>query len=592
VPGGDTLIRRAGRMAQRTRGDLVGVHVRPDDGRAAAIRELLGRQRRLLLDLGGAYHEVASADAGLGLVRFARAERATQLVVGASRRSRWSQLTRGSVITQVLRHAGPIDVHVIATGERAEPDAPIVHRPRPSLSRRRRLAGLAVAAVSMPVLTLVLGALRQNVSLSSVLLVYLLAVVGVAGVGGFLPALLTAAAAFVLSDYYFTSPVHSLSISKGDNVVALIAFVIVAAVVGQLVSRSARRRAEATRAQTEAETLARLSGTLLSEQDPLAALTGNLCSAFRCDSVAVLRRDGDTWTVEASAGDAPPADPESATATVPLATDTVLTALGSNLSSDDVHVLHAFAGQLALAVERRRLRAEAAAASGLAEANELRTALLATVSHDLRAPLTSMKASVTGLRQPDVRLPPVARRELLETIAAETDRLNTLVGNLLDMSRLQVGALDLVEVDVRVDGIVGQALQSLGDAGARVVVDVPENLPAVHADPSLLARAVANVLADALDTTPAGRLVQITARHVDGRVGLRVDESGAVGSPGPRTRGVETLGSDGGDLTGGGGGLGLAVARGFVEAMHGEFVVDDRSDGGRSVVLELPVSAS
>jgi two-component system sensor histidine kinase KdpD len=577
-PGGATLIRRAARMAQRAKGDLAGVHVRTDDGLSAVSREQLGRQRRLLLDLGGNYHEVASADTGDGLVRFARTERATQLVVGASRRSRWAHLARGSVIARVLRNAGPIDVHVIASDAPAEPEVPIVHRRRPSLSRRRRVVGLATAVVTIPALTVVLDALGHHLSLASVLLVYVLAVVVVAAIGGILPALLTAAAAFVLSDYYFTAPIHSLSLSKGDNDVALVVFIIAAAAVGQLVSRSARRRAEATRAQAEAETLARLSGTLLSEHDPLAALTSNLCEGFRCDSVAVLRRDDDTWTVEASAGAAAPAEPDSATATVPLGGDTVLTAVGSHLTADDAHVLHAFAGQLVLAVERRRLRADAAAATGMAEANQLRTALLATVSHDLRAPLTSIKASVTGLRHPDGRLTPAAGHELLETIAGETDRLNNLVANLLDMSRLQVGALDLVEVDVSVDGIVGEAIQGLGDARSRVVVDVPENLPAVHADPSLLARAIANVVAHGLDVAGPGRSVHIAASHVDGRVDLRVDD--------------DTRRSSGGDGAGGGAELGLAVARGFVEAMQGRVVVEESSDGHTTVVLQLPAGTS
>ncbi|HSO95059.1 MAG TPA: DUF4118 domain-containing protein [Acidimicrobiia bacterium] len=574
-PGGEALIRRAARMAQRVKGDLVGVHVRSDDRAAAGSMERLAGQRRLLLDLGGIYHEVAAADPGLGLVRFARTERATQLVVGASRRSRWAHLAHGSVITRVLRDAGQIDVHVIATGAQAEPPTPIVTRPHPSLRRRRRLAGLTAAVVLVPALTAVLDALRSHLSLSSVLLVYLLAVVAVAAIGGILPALVTAGAAFVVSDYYFTAPIHSLSMAKGDNVVALIAFVVVAAVVGQLVSRSARRRAEAIRARAEAETLARLSGTLLSEQDPLSALTSNLCEAFRCESIAVLRRDDHLWTVEASAGAGEPALPDAATATVPLGSDTVLTAVGVNLTADDIQVLHAFAGQLALAAERRRLRAEAAAATGMAEANQLRTALLATVSHDLRAPLTSIKAAVTGLRHPDGNLAPSAGQGLLQTIAVDTDRLNNLVANLLDMSRLQVGALDLVEIDVRVDGIVGQAIQTLGDVRGRVVVDVPENLPAVHADPSLLVRAIANVVAHHLDAAHLGGSVRVSGRQVDARVDLRVEnDAGPHLASGRESR-------DSADL-------GLAVARGFVEAMHGRLVVDESDDGANAVLLQLP----
>ena len=220
-----------------------------------------------------------------------------------------------------------------------------------------------------------MAALRSQLSLPSELLIYLLAVMAVAAVGGFVPAVIAAVAAFLCANWFFTPPIYTFTIAEDDNLVALVVFVVVAAVVGQLVSQAARRRAQGVEMQADAETLAHLSGTLLSEQDPVPALMSGLRSAFGCASVSVLRREHGVWRVESSAGDPVPTCPEDAQVTVPLDADTWLAVCGAGLAEEDLHMLRAFTGQLALAVERRRLRAEAAAAEGLAEANALRTAL-------------------------------------------------------------------------------------------------------------------------------------------------------------------------------------------------------------------------
>jgi two-component system sensor histidine kinase KdpD len=593
APGGDVLIRRAARMARRRQGDLIGVHVRRTDGLAERSPELLAQHRELLADLGGTYQEIAASDVGEALVSVAKAERATQIVLGASRQSRWTHLLKGSVVNRVVRASDTIDVHVISTDEAEEPGRPaIVRRRVPSISRRRIWIAAGVATVSLPLLTLVLDALRAELSLGSILLFYLLVVVIVAAIGGFLPAILTAIAAFLIANWFFTPPVHTFTISDKDNLVALIAFVIVGAVVGELVSRVARRRMQAAQAQAEAETLARLSGTLLSEQDPLPALMSGLRTAFACSSVSVLRRDGETWRVESSAGTPVPTRPEDAQVSVPLDADTTLAVSGPGFDDADLQTLRAFAGQLVLAVERRRLRAEAAAAEGLAEANELRTALLAAVSHDLRTPLASIKASVTSLLQPDVQLGETSRGELLETIDEETDRLDNLVGNLLDMSRLQTGALELVWRPVGFDEVVPAALQSLGDTTGRILVDVPETLPRVRADAALLERAVANVVENAMHASPPDRPVRVFAGTTQGRVELNVCDEG-TGIPVEQREGVFRPFQRLGDSSQGDGvGLGLAVAKGFVEAMHGDLTIEDTPGGGATFVISLPVAAS
>jgi two-component system sensor histidine kinase KdpD len=276
---------------------------------------------------------------------------------------------------------------------------------------------------------------------------------------------------------------------------------------------------------------------------------------------------------------------------VPLDADTVLAVCGDGLGEADIHTLRAFTGQLALAVDRRRLRAEAAAAEGLAEANELRTALLAAVSHDLRTPLSSIKASVTSLLQPDVMLTEAARGELLEAIDEETDRLDNLVGNLLDMSRLQTGVLELVWSDVGLDEVVPGALAGIADAKHGVLVDVPETLPRVRVDVGLLERAVANVVANALHASPPDRPVRVFAGQSQGRVELTIADEGPGIPSDQRDEVFRPFQRLGDNPQGDGVGLGLAVARGFVEAMNGELAIDDTPGGGASVVISLPVAA-
>ena len=192
---------------------------------------------------------------------------------------------------------------------------------------------------------------------------------------------------------------------------------------------------------------------------------------------------------------------------------------GRDLGLEDLDILQAFAGQVGIAVQQRTLRADAARVEGLEEANELRTALLAAVSHDLRTPLSSIKASVSSLLQRDVDFTPGATRELLETIDDGADRLNHLIGNLLDMSRLQTGAVQLVMRAVALEEVVPAALAGLSQ-GARVDADVPETLPRVIADAALLERAIANIVENALAWSPGDQHVRVEACVVDGLVDL------------------------------------------------------------------------
>jgi two-component system sensor histidine kinase KdpD len=466
--------------------------------------------------------------------------------------------------------------------------APRVLHHGAGVSARRQVAGWLLAVVLLALSTAVLSQLRSSVGLPSVLLIYMLVVVVVAVVGGTLPAVGSAVVAFLLANWYFTPPIHTWTIDEAENLLALVIFVVVAAIVSTVVATAARRTIEAMRARAEAEILVRLAATVTSD-DPLHVLVENLRSSFALDSVAILRRTGEGWVCDASAGADAPRSPADADLVDELAPDVVLALRGRQLTGDDRRVLGAFGAQLAAALERSRLTAAAASAGALAQANELRTALLQAVSHDLRTPLAAIKASVSSLRQDDVEWSEEESDEFLAAIEDQTDRLSTLVANLLDMSRLQAGVIEPQLRAVAFDEVVPAALASMSDGGATIDAELPETLPSVEADPALLERVVANLLENAVNASH-GERIQVLACPVNGGVSLQVVDRGSGIPRADRQRVFEPFQRSGDARNATGVGLGLAVARGFMEAMHGELQLDDTPGGGLTAIVTLPAA--
>jgi two-component system sensor histidine kinase KdpD len=270
----------------------------------------------------------------------------------------------------------------------------------------------------------------------------------------------------------------------------------------------------------------------------------------------------------------------------------MLVIAGPPLAAEDRRLLAAFVAHLRLAQATLALQADATQAAALTDANDLRDALLAAVSHDLRGPLANIKAAATSLLSTDVEWTPGDVDSFAKTIDAETDRLNGLVSNLLDMSRLQSGMLGVQLRPVAVDEVVYAALASLSCDIADVDVSVPDTLPLVQADPALLERALANVILNALNWAPEGTRVRVEAARIGDRVDLRVTDRGA-GIPRDKREAVfqpfQRLG-DGGRAAYDGLGLGLAVAEGFVDALDGEITIDDTPGGGATVVITIKVT--
>ncbi|MFA5786048.1 MAG: DUF4118 domain-containing protein [Actinomycetota bacterium] len=580
------LVRRAARMAARRGGDLLVVHVIPDDGLAGSSGAVIESLAELTRDLGGTFHEVTGNDIAGTVLKFARAENATLIVMGASNRSRLTELVRGSIVNRIVRDSGPIDIHIISH-EPSSPETPLPGRRRSALPLRRQLLGAAIGILGFPVLTAVLTRLLRHVGLSSVMLVYLSLVVGVAVIGGWWPAITGAVAAALLINWFFMPPFHTWMIADPEDVVALVVFTLIASVVSALVGRVARNRLEADRSRAEAESLTRLAGSLAQEDDPLQAVVQSLWHTFRLDSVAVLAKERTGWRVEVSAGPSPPATPDAATYTAPLVGGAVLAARGPGLSGDDQRVLSAFVAQISAAVHGRRLAREAATATQLAGLNELRSAILNAVSHDLRSPLSSIKAAVTSLRQTDVTWSDHEEKEFLATIEEEANRLDWLVANLLDMSRLQAGAVALSLQSIGLDEVVPRAIWSLSHTPERIVVDVPETLSRVRADAALLERAVANVIENALAWSPESEVVRVGASEASGRVELRVVDRGPGIPEEDRERVFQPFQRLGDRSREGGVGLGMAVAKGFVEAIGGCIELEDTPGGGLTVAISL-----
>ena len=497
---GERLVRRAARMAARSKGDLFAVHVRPQDGLAGGAADRLDRQRELVEELGGTYREVVGADIGEALVAAARTLNATQIVLGATRRSRFAELTRGSVINRVIRDSGVgLDVHVISRADDGARATTSRTRRPGALPRRRVMLGFLLGAIGLPLLTWVLTNLRTDLGLPSVLLLFLLLVVVISAVGGVWPALTAAVVGFLLVNWYFTPPVHTFTIEHGENLLALSVFLAVAAVVSGFVSLAARRAADGARARAEAEALAGLAGAA-----PVPVLLDGLRRILALDAVAVFHRTDAGWTLDHATGAPVPETPSGRQ--VELDDIHVLTVAGRPVESEaDNRILDAFAREITSSLALEELTAEASEAGTLAAAGDLRTAILSAVSHDLRTPLSGIKASVTSLLQEDVEWTPEARHEFLLTIDEESDRLNALVGNLLDMSRLQTGALDVSLSAVGVDEVIPAALASIGARAAEVDVDVDETHPRVLADPGLARAGARQRDRERPQPQPAGR---------------------------------------------------------------------------------------
>ena len=576
---GETLLRRGARIAVRAGGgDLLAVHVTTEDGLRSPHPGELARQRGLVDKLGGSFHQLVGDDIPETLIEFAKSVNATQLVIGASRRGKLSRLLTGhDVEADIIRASGAIDVHIVSHDAQAK--ALRLPRMGGSLSTRRRIAGFAVLAVFGPLLTWLLVSLRSPEALTTDVLAYELLAVVVALVGGAFPSLIAALASGFALDYFFTEPFYTVTVNEPLHLVALLLYLLTAALVSVVVDRAARKTRVARRAAAESGLLQSVAGLVLRGEDAVESLLSRATEAFGL-SGARLMTDGKVvanWGITSDQVTEHRIDDH-----------TVVEFHGPEPDASERRLMSVIAAQLGTALEQRQLEETAKAVEPLAATDRVRTALLSAVGHDLRRPLAAATAAVSGLRSEWSKLSDQDRADLLETADEALSQLANLVTDLLDVSRLQSGVLGVSVMPVDPAEVIMPALDELSLGPADVEIDLGSDVPEMVADPALLQRVVVNLLSNALRYEPAGSRVRLAESSFANQVEIRVIDHGP-GIPEDRRGDVMVPFQRLGDTDSSVGlGLGLALSKGFVEGMDGTLALEDTPGGGLTMVISLP----
>ncbi|ORW09784.1 sensor histidine kinase [Mycobacterium kyorinense] len=591
-PESETLVRRASRIATKSSAELMVLHVLRGDGLAGSSASRIGKIRELAVSLDASMHIVAGDDVPAALLDFAREMNATQLVIGSSRRSRWARIFDEGIGARVLHESGKIDVHIVTHEESKRGFRTASVSPR----ERRAASWLAAVVVPSAICAVTLAWLDSFLTTSGSSALFFVGVLVVALLGGVAPAALSAVLSGLLLNYYLTAPRHSFTIAEPDAAVTELVLLVVAVAVAVLVDGAAKRAREAGRASQEAELLTLFAGAVLRGAD-LETLLERVRETYSQRSVSMLREytdDGQVRTdIVASVGKDPCVTVDSADTAIEVGDDEFwMLMAGRKLAARDRRVLSAVAKQAAGLIKQRELAEEAGRAEAIGRADELRRSLLSAVSHDLRTPLAAAKVAVSSLRAEDIDFSAEDTAELLATIEESIDQLTALVGNLLDSSRLAAGVIHPELRRVYLEETVQRALVSIGKGATgffrsgidRVKVDV--NGSVVMADAGLLERVLANLIDNALRYAP-NCVVRVNAGRVGDRVLINVIDEGPGVPRGAEERLFEPFQRAGDHDNTTGVGLGLSVARGFVEAMGGTIQATDTPGGGLTVVVDL-----
>ena len=502
------------------------------------------------------------------------------------------------------------------TAHRSESRAAATVAPRLVLVRRRA-AGSTLAVVSVVVLSAVMFPLRGHLSVATTALVLVVPVVIGVAIGGFVAGVVATTAGFFVYDFVFIPPYYTLSVGAAQNWTALGVYAVVMVVVAQVVARLNTARREAQLRAAEVRRLFDLSELLVRESSMLELLetvVTTVVSAFDLDGAALLLPVGERLELVASAGmplSAQELHQFSVSAGVPISMDSavvrrgaiqavalaasgqaigLLALRGLSVTRGGNELLRAFANHLALTLERAQLQEQAVRAHLLEEVDQLRRSLVGAVSHDLRTPLATIKVSTSTLLDPEIDLDQAATRELLGLIDLQADRLDRLVANLLDMTRIQSGALELRPQPTAVGDLVTEALSVLGSSNGagRVRWQAPRDLPPVCADHVLICQVLVNLIDNAIRYSPPDSTVTVSAAHTSSRmIEVTVTDQGPGVAPEDRDSIFEMFNRR---EAGGRGGLGLAIVRAFLDA-HGQRIrVEDGAGGGARFTFSLPAA--
>jgi two-component system sensor histidine kinase KdpD len=452
----------------------------------------------------------------------------------------------------------------------------------------------------MPVAALGVGLIVQPERELGAVSLFLLAVVAAAVVGGMWAGVGSSVVGFLALNYFFTEPLHTFRVNDRDDVVAIVTFLIVALVVGSVVARAVDERLRATRREREARLL-NLFATKALSGEPLEHVLNDLATALidalRLSTCVIeVRTGGRPYELRRTSPRSTAGSPTSLEITSGHHAFGTLTAARSEeeeLSAEDVRLLEAAARQIAVILERATLDERLRDARFDAEKSQARAALFSSVTHDLRTPLASIKASATALLQDDLQLDPEQRFELLRTVVEETDRLNRLIGNILELARVRAGALvpskEPTALDEVVDSVLHRMQPVLGGVRVRTLL---RDTPDVAADPVQIDQVLSNLIENAVRFSAPGGEVVVSTAAWHSSVQIRVVDHGPGIAPADRERVFEAFARVGASAPdeAGGSGLGLAIAKAIVEAHGGRIWIEGVPAGGTAVVVELPVA--
>lgn len=625
------LVRSAKRLAAGLRADWVAAYVEtPASARLSeADRNRVEQNLRLAEQLGARTMILRGDNVAEEVVAYSLAHNVNKVVVGKPQRPRWREVVFGSVVDDLVRRSGEIDVYVI-TGEAEEPQA----RPAPRAAAARRadwrgyLSAAAVTAGATAIgWPLYHHLFHGHLSNANVLMLYLLGVLWVATRHSRGAAVLASVLAVAAFDFCFVPPYLTFTVADQQYLWTFLVMLVTAGVIGTLTHRVRLQADAARRRERRTQTLLALSRELASARtvDDILNATARQVSEALGGRVSVLLPDGDRkLALKADSNGAAAFDEKelavaqwaldhqqpvgAGTATLPAAAGSYLPLTGARgavgvmatfgrdaddgPASERRQMVEAFASQAALALERATLAEEARQAWERVEAEFLRNTLLSGVSHELRTPLAAITGAASGIREAGDAMPAAHKAEMLDLIAAEAERMERLVNNLLDMTRLESGALRLNKQWQPLQEVIGSALHHLERrlGGRRVNTDVPSELPLVLIDGSAIEQVLTNLIDNALEYTPPETAIEVAARVEGNGLAVEVADRGPGLPPGTEKRVFDKFYRASQKRRGIG--LGLAICRGIVEAHGGTIIASNRPGGGACFRFTLPLDAS
>lgn len=627
-PGAANAVRAAKRSADALDAELIALYVETD--RHATLSEAeharLAEAQRLAAQLGAEVVTLPGRSVVEEVVAFARSRNATRVVVGKSRRSRWFELRHGSVVDELVRSGSGLAVEVAPSAEGEQKSGPRDWLRDVPLTPGPYLEGTLATAVATAVGVLV----DRLIVLPNISLVYVLPVLFSAARHGLVPSLWVSALSVACFNFFFLPPLYQFTIADPANVMALFLFVVVAVIASAL---AARTRTQTESARREARTTAglyafsRKIAGVVDLYDLLWIVVSHLARLLKAEVVVLMPEgseletraafppdgalnDADlaaarwSWDADRPAGRGTDTLPGARWLFVPIRTSRSAVAVmgvlpkkeGHELSAGERRLLEAVGNQAAVAIERVTLAEDIDQARLGAERERLRSAMLTSVSHDLRTPLASIIGALSSLRSFGERYDAAAREELLATAQGEAERLDRFVGNLLDMTRLDAGAIVPKREAVEVGDLVSTALRRAAPllADHEVASTVAPGLPALALDFVLAEQVLFNLLDNAAKYSASGGRLSVEARRTGERVEIVVRDEGPGLADADLDRIFEKFyRAESGDRRRAGTGLGLAIARGFVEAMGGTLTAHNRSDrSGAEFVVGFPVSSN